>query len=678
MPEVEIPAAPARRSSLLWVRAALAAAIVGVAAFFYRFNALGGALGGFGNDQFIHLSRARQIVAGELPFRDFSDPGAPFTAGLSAIAQWLAGYNLYSEALLTVGALSLGAALTTWLAARVTGRVWPAVLVALLQIGLAPRLYNHAKVLLFACGIWAAWRYTDQPRRGRLVIIAAIIASGFLVRHDYAIYLGILGAVSVALTHRSAVALAARRTAALTGITLLLLLPFLLFLQLSGGALTYFRQSLEFARADTARTSFHFPQFDLQPSAPLVSLVPVEAGPPPHVNVRWADGLPDDTRAQLEGAHGLVKGEHREGTTWVYEIADASPRNIEALVKNPRVLDTHGIDRAAYRLTVPQPEQGVTATLARVRTAPELTSTGNAVAWLYYTLVVLPFVVALVWAWRFRSPVYDRARMRQTVPIVWPLVIMMALLAVGFLSRGTTEARLADVTVPAGLLVAWLLCPSNERVPHSGRTGRLAVLARVTAALVLVISTWTIGVLGAVTATADRSGFLDGPSKIADRGRTVRDTLSATPPVYSLVGHADTPFTRLALWVHRCTLPSDRLLVIGNMPELYFFSGRLMAGGHAWFVPGYGTSREAQAETLARIRSHRVPLVLTDTALYDTNYKPEFPLIDEFLRSAYSPAGTFPLGQHAGVNVLVARDARWTNTDAETGLPCGHTAVADR
>ena len=678
MPEVEAPAAPVGRSSLLWFRGALAAAIVAVAAFFYRFNALGGALGGFGNDQFIHLARARQILAGELPFRDFNDPGAPFTSGLSAIAQWLWGYNLYGEALLTVGALSLGAAITTWLAVRLTGRVWPGVLVALLQVALAPRLYNHAKVLLFACGIWAAWRYTDRPGRPRLVVLALIIAFAFLVRHDYAIYLGVLGAASVALTHRHTLMLAVRRTVALTAVTLLLLLPFLLFLQLSGGAAAYFRQSMEFARADTARTSFRFPQFDLQSSAPLVSLAPVTAGPPPHVNVRWTEGLPDDVRVQLESVHGLVKGEHREGTTWVYEIADPSSRNIEALVKDPRVLDTHGIDRGAFRLTVPQPEGGVTATLTRLRMAPELTSIGNAVAWLYYTLVSVPLVAAVVWLGRFRSARYDRARMRQTVPTVWPLVIMMALLAVGFLSRGTTEARLADVAVPAGLLVAWLLCPRNERMPEPRRARSVALLARVTALLVLVISAWNIGVLGAVSATADRSGFLDGPTKIADRSRAVRDTLSATPPVYSLVGHVDTPFTRLALWVHRCTSASDRLLVIGNMPELYFFSGRLMAGGHAWFVPGYGTSADAQAQTLTRIRSHRVPLVLTDQVLYETNYKPEFPLIDQFLQSAYEPAGRFPLGENAGVNVLVARGAGWTDTDEETGLRCGRSAGSDR
>ena len=81
-------------------------------AFFYRFNTLGGALGGFTNDEFGYLARGRQIQSGELPFRDFNDPGWILTDTLSGLAQWLGGYNLRSEALLTVGMLSLGAALT--------------------------------------------------------------------------------------------------------------------------------------------------------------------------------------------------------------------------------------------------------------------------------------------------------------------------------------------------------------------------------------------------------------------------------------------------------------------------------------------------------------------------------------------------------------------------------------
>jgi hypothetical protein len=73
-----------------------------------------------------------------------------------------------------------------------------------------------------------------------------------------------------------------------------------------------------------------------------------------------------------------------------------------------------------------------------------------------------------------------------------------------------------------------------------------------------------------------------------------------------------------------------------------------------------------------------VPLVLTDLALYETNYQPDFPAIDRHLQEQYENRGRFPPGNGAGgVGVLVSKSAGWTHTDAETGLPCG-VAVAGR
>ena len=75
--------------------------------FLYRFNTLGGALGGFDNDHFLYMTIAKQVQAGEQPLRDFMDGvhGArpSLTYEFSAAAQRLFGNNLRSEAWLTVG-----------------------------------------------------------------------------------------------------------------------------------------------------------------------------------------------------------------------------------------------------------------------------------------------------------------------------------------------------------------------------------------------------------------------------------------------------------------------------------------------------------------------------------------------------------------------------------------------
>ena len=645
----------------LALRAACAGLFVAVLSFFYRFNALGGALGGVGNDHFIHLARARQIVAGELPFRDFSDPGAPLTAGMSALAQWLFGHSLIGEAILTVGAISIGAGLTCWLACRLTGRVWPGLVVGLLQIGIAPRLYNYPKIILTAAGILIAWRYVDRPSPARLYALSAIIAVGFLFRHDYAIYFGVLSAATVFLVHRGQIATGVKQVSQVAVVALLAVAPYLVFLQASGGIARYMAQAAEFARADSQRTSFRFPVLDVDIFEPLVALAPEPAPPPTRVNVRWDETITPELRATLEQQYSLRRGEVREGSTWTYELGDASVRNIEALVRDARVSDTHGVNRSTFTTSEAAPDRSWRAMLTRLRLAPELTSESNAVAWLYYALVALPLVAAWVWIRRYRTATADRVQLVSTAPYFWPVIITMALLAVGFLSRGTTDARLADVSVPAGILAAWLL-----------RATRSA--ARVVVTALLAVSAWQIGVLGAVRSTADRSGFLDGPAAIVDRASRIANTLTASPPVESLVDDANTPMAKLARWVNRCTAPGDRLFVLGNMPELYFFSGRLAAGGHAWFVPGYGTSTDAQEETLARVRAHRVPVVIADSERYDTDYAPEFPIVARYISDHYDPAGTFPLGGSEAVRILVHRELRWTGTDVDTGLPCGTAA----
>jgi hypothetical protein len=82
----------------------------------YRFNTLGGALGGFDNDHFVHLALAGQVAAGEQPLRDFLDSGLQgarpsLTYELSALAQRLGGHNLRAEAWLTVLGVAAAAAL---------------------------------------------------------------------------------------------------------------------------------------------------------------------------------------------------------------------------------------------------------------------------------------------------------------------------------------------------------------------------------------------------------------------------------------------------------------------------------------------------------------------------------------------------------------------------------------
>ncbi len=73
-------------------------------------------------------------------------------------------------------------------------------------------------------------------------------------------------------------------------------------------------------------------------------------GPRPvFVHLRWSPGLAGEDRLQREQQYHLSNGENVDGRTWGYVLLDVSRGNIEALVRDPTVEDTHYIHRTAFR-----------------------------------------------------------------------------------------------------------------------------------------------------------------------------------------------------------------------------------------------------------------------------------------------------------------------------------------
>src|SRR5438105_4564014 len=123
---------------------------IAASSFLYRFNTLGGPLAGFDNDHFPQLVRAIAILDGERPLKDFTDaelrslwPAPAYST--SAIAQRVLGRSLRSEALLTIGMLSIGAAALFWISAQFAGAILPAAATTLLAVALRPALYSYRK-----------------------------------------------------------------------------------------------------------------------------------------------------------------------------------------------------------------------------------------------------------------------------------------------------------------------------------------------------------------------------------------------------------------------------------------------------------------------------------------------------------------------------------------------------
>jgi hypothetical protein len=633
------------------------AIVVFAAAFFYRFNTMGGALGGFTNDQFGSLSRARQIQSGAVPFRDFNDSGVLLFDYLSAAAQWVGGYNLRSEALLTVGMLSLGAAGTFLLARRAAGSAVIAVLAVAVHIALDARHYNYPKIVLYAAGLALAWAYADRPSGPRRIALGVLVGVGFLLRHDHLVYLGALSLMTVGFVHRFSWRDGVRAAASVCATTALFVVPFLFFLALSGGVAEYFRAAFVYVTRDAQRTSFSLPRLSLDPSRPFVALSRTSAET--RVNVRW-NAVSDEDRRDREARWGLLLGEQLEGSTWSYELRDTSRANIEALIRDPFVEDTQGLDRTRFALlSEPGP----------LRLESQLDTVENATAFLYYVIVLLPVAgAAALWRLR-RAPA--ATRVLSSAAHLVPLLVVAAILNVSFLSRGSTSVRIADVGVTATILLAWLLSAL------AGRDGRVVVphlwarvLVRAAAATVLFLTVLSANGLAQASRTVRDAGFADGPAETARRAALVWRQLGEAPSAFA-ADREQPGILRVARFINECTSRDDQLFVLGEHQELYYFSDRRFAGGHVWLLPFYYSGDADEALIVERLKGARVPIVLTETgSVYEEDYRPVFEQVHRYLENEYTDAGEIDFGGPQPLRVLVRAGLTPTRRYDPLGLPC--------
>jgi len=253
------------------VAAALAVLIAAVA-FLFRFNTLGGSLGGFDNDHFIYLIRTDMLLRGEQPLRDFVDAelrGAwpALTYAVSAWAQQIGGRTLLPEAYLTAGALAIGHALVFVLALALSKRWSIALLASAAAIATVPKLYNHPKVLALALGALMARAVIIKPTLLRLAVAAVITAVAALFRHDLGLYPAAGLSAGLVVANLGQPVAAARYVATYAGLTAALLLPSFAWVQIYEGIPSYLRTSQATVAVERARTELTLLPFDL--STPL-------------------------------------------------------------------------------------------------------------------------------------------------------------------------------------------------------------------------------------------------------------------------------------------------------------------------------------------------------------------------------------------------------------------------
>ena len=281
----------------------------------------------------------------------------------------------------------------------------------------------------------------------------------------------------------------------------------------------------------------------------------------------------------------------------------------------------------------------------------------NTRAWLYYTLLALPWagVAAIGVKWLRRTP-----DPRGWTAAVAGLSVLAGVCAKFFL-RGNLPARFSEVAPAAAVLALALLGSWTYR----GTSRAAPWLVRNAVAVLLVLITATSLMVLLRVPAEFRSTYLNSPARaITQTGDLFRE-LRTLPGAMREAG----PVSRMqaADYVHRCTKPADRVLVFSYAPEIEVFAERLFAGGRAAFMPGYYAREKYSRDALAWLARESVPIIIAEPDETSELYE-RFPLLADYFRSNYDDAGSVMMSEVA-FRVFVRRASVPTGTSGE-GLPC--------
>jgi hypothetical protein len=623
------------RGASLGARRRLAAGAValGLLTFAYRYLSFEE----FPNDHFMHLAIAQQITLGDLGGRDYVELGIPLMTMLSAAAQLVLGEGLRSELMLVALMFAVAASLT-WLSAASLGRsLVVGTIAALVPVLATPVSYSYPKLLAPAIGFLAALGYSRQPTRLRRWLVAASIAFAFLLRHDLGMFVGV-GVAALLVARHGITRACVLETARVAIAAAVLASPFFLWMQAYQGIGDYVRQGLAISRREAGRSNFwQAPRFSVDKSQPFLSRL----ADGPVVNVRWQSDAGEARILEAESRHGLVRRELNSPQSWSYMLTGWSATDLQALVQDPLVADTHGIDRSSYSLQVPAPK-GLHALLVHVYgPGPGLRLSGNTFVSLVYLLWLLPLgalaVLAVTW--------------RQSSPEIRGVVAMVAVTALAMnvsMLRDPLDTRLRDVVVPAALLISYL----GGLAWSAAGTGRRRYAQRGLVTAVLVIVMGSAASAGGATSALERTQIARGVSGVRERARTIRRRFA---PPDQRTGPRSPVYQPVIDYIVRCTPPDARLLTMTFAPELFFYTGRGFAGGQATLSPGYFSSEQDAKLMLQRISAENVPLVILDSQT-EREMLDGYPLLAAHVAEHYREAERFAISTDKAFVVLARTD----------------------
>lgn len=595
------------------------------------------------NDHFMHVVFGRQLLYGRVPVRDTVSLGMPLQTGLSAAAEWLMGYRLLSEALVISLAFAAAAVLTFVVIRRATGSLAIAFAGALLEVAIAPRTYSYPKIVVYAAGILLLWRYVDRPSSRRAVELGVATAVAFYLRHDHGLYLGLIALAVMVMRHGRSLRAAAQQVAVLAATCLLLVTPFFAYIESYGSVRDYVQDLRRFSAREHTSNPFVWPAWPLTTAASIARWTSAEDRAV-QINIRWHPEASDASRRQAAARYHLQVPETGPVESGRFTLSDVSDANGRALMNDPAIEDTSGIDRLTGEVYVPGWYVGP------VRMLEGIDNAGASAALLFFLFLLLPGAAIVTLALtREPGPLGEWGRVK-----IAAVVLVSILTFYGFV-REALDARIGDAVVAPVVLGAWLSSKwlAGARRSLWSRAWRVAVLAAV-----LIPVTRGIVVAGGVEPRVERAEPL----------ATTWRQLITSPPFDAWPAQGSAKY-RIVRYVRECTPPGEPLLVLWGGPELYYYADRPFAGRIGLYMEGYYSSGVNQRENLAALERDRPAIAITEPGR-ELRDLATHPSALRFLDKYYRPLGELTATNGAAIRVFGRIDRQATSTHPDVGWPC--------
>ncbi len=612
------------------------------------------------NDDFSHITLARQFLAGDLPIRDFVDSGITLTWGLSAVSQAILGHRLLSEAVIVAIAFFVSAYAVFAVVRTLSGSTVAAASAAILLILAGPRGYSYPKILVYAVAAALWWQYVRTPSRRAAIGLGLWTALAFYWRPDHGVY--VAAGVPLAMIAAHGFRRPAVSGTVLSGATaFLLVLPYFAFVASMESVSSYVADKFTEGRTiHTVIGSHEWPEWPIHRLADIVHLAPPAAFGPP-VSLRWADDAAPAVREAVLARHHLGFAADDDARTTHVRLADPSARVVLALLNDPAIADTAGINRStAVPTNWSSWEQlRYKHRWLRLRVLAPLEdqeNAGEAAARMFYLLPVIAFAVLVLLRRHLAVPVTPTA--------LGAFCAFALIVEIGML-RTPHAVRAPDAIVMPAILLGCIAGVVLKVAATGGLFRRIALRTAIVAVIFFVMT--AVATVGQFGEHMNRfTGGWRSMLRVWGAWSDSANILTVSPPLRYYKGLEGPSSIRLARYANACVPPTERLAVLWFAPDIYYYSDRLMAIRHMVFSPGL-VSADEQKRTREKFARFTPPIVFAQSVLL-TYTRGLFPDLVADVERDYVQIGS--IEEDDGFLVLVRRGRTATGTWGPLSWPC--------